>query len=575
MNRVRVFASWLLVCLATGSGVAAQAPPRPSGALTIVNAGPQGEIANLAEAREIRIVFSEPMVPLGLIPPQVQPRFVKISPALAGSFRWSGTTILILTPDPKRPLAFATTYRITVDRTATAVSGRALARAVTFQFTTPTVKLLNTEWYRRGGRYDGALVVALRFNQRVRPADIAAHLRASLAPHQWSLPDLEGLRARLAATDPPSLQQFDAKVAVARAVAASTAPVRIAVASDWDKKRFPPKPDLVVIETLDRVLPESWVRLELDARLASPAGPATPGSPQDHTVQVERALFIDRVECTVECNPDNANVIWFRSPVKVPDFARATSLRDVTGGREVALAKPHPPRQKDEYGNTRDIETTLSLEDAGFDAPAPAHTYVVTVDRGLQSADGQTLGYTWLGRIENWHRPAFTSFGDGHGVWETGGGTLLPFYARNFQNATEWASTIQPRDLMPTHQEARGQRVHRAAVGRRTDAATRRLARSHSVARPRHRRRARTRKDRPGVGRREARPSDRAGQDLRRQRHTVDRRPGDEPRHQRQGQPAEHAHLRDASRYRRPCRRRRGLHRPPRQHCVLARADRC
>jgi hypothetical protein len=227
--------------------------------------------------------------------------------------------------------------------------------------------------------------------------------------------------------------------------------VRLAVAKDWDTKRFPPKPDLVVLQAVDPVPSESWVRLALDATLPSPAGPATPGGLQEYTVEVEQALFVDRVECTTECNPDNANVMWFRAPIKVSDFARATSLRDVTtAGREVAVAKPHPPRQKDEYGNSRDIETTLSLEDAGFDSPAPAHTYEVRVDASLAAADGQTLGYTWIGRIENWHRPAFSSFGDGHGVWETGGGTLLPFYARNFRSATEWAVAVQPRDLMPT-----------------------------------------------------------------------------------------------------------------------------
>ena len=53
----------------------------------------------------------------------------------------------------------------------------------------------------------------------------------------------------------------------------------------------------------------------------------------------------------------------------------------------------------------------------------------------LQAADGQTLGYPWVGIVENWHERAFTSFGDGHGVWETGGGPQLPFYARNFRRS--------------------------------------------------------------------------------------------------------------------------------------------
>src|SRR5262245_22354097 len=78
---------------------AQSAPVRPADALTIVSSGPHGETASLAEANEIRVVFSEPMVALGRIPPVVTAPFFKIAPAVRGTFRWSGTTILIFTPD--------------------------------------------------------------------------------------------------------------------------------------------------------------------------------------------------------------------------------------------------------------------------------------------------------------------------------------------------------------------------------------------------------------------------------------------------------------------------------------------
>src|SRR5215216_3477853 len=73
----------------------AQAPPT----LSVQRAGPDGELAELEQANEIRIVFSEPMVTLGRIPQPVTAPFVRIEPALKGTFRWSGTTILIFTPD--------------------------------------------------------------------------------------------------------------------------------------------------------------------------------------------------------------------------------------------------------------------------------------------------------------------------------------------------------------------------------------------------------------------------------------------------------------------------------------------
>ncbi len=76
-------------------------------------------------------------------------------------------------------------------------------------------------------------------------------------------------------------------------------------------------------------------------------------------------------------------------------------------------------------------------------------TYAVRVAASLESEDGQRLGYPWLGLVENWHERAFTSFGDGHGVWEQSGGNQLPFFARNFQDIRQWVTPISPDTLMP------------------------------------------------------------------------------------------------------------------------------
>src|SRR5713101_7679439 len=116
--------------------------------LTVVKAGPVGEIASLAEANEIRVVFSEPMVVLGKIPRVVAAPFFHITPPVSGIFRWSGTTTLIFTPDPKTPLPFATKFDVSIDSTAKSVSGKTLDRAYSFSFVTPTIRLLSTSWFR-------------------------------------------------------------------------------------------------------------------------------------------------------------------------------------------------------------------------------------------------------------------------------------------------------------------------------------------------------------------------------------------------------------------------------------------
>jgi uncharacterized protein YfaS (alpha-2-macroglobulin family) len=439
---VRVCA-FLVGCVCLGVGVAgAQDAP-----LTVLNFGPQGEIATQDQANEIRIVFSEPMVAMGRIPNPVTAPFVTMSPAIRGTFRWSGTTTLIWTPDPKTPLPFATEYTVTVGTAATALSGRRLARPQVFRFTTPTVRLLRTHWYRRGGTADGALVVLMRFNQPVNATAVAAHTRAVLAAHDWQPPAFsKEEESRLASTDPKALEQFRAKVKAVAQIAAGGALVPLRLTSDWNRQEYPESPDLVAFEATVPVRPESWVRIELDATLPSPAGKATPGVTQDHTIEVERAFFIDGFECRRECDADGHNPIVMRSSVKVADFSAALVATDITDKpRQISRGATPRPVEEEAF----DESDRLTLEDAGFEAQPPNRRFAISAGANLRSADGQTLGYTWVGIVDNWNQRAFTSFGDGHGVWERGGGTLLPFHARNMRDITQWVTRVDPGDLMP------------------------------------------------------------------------------------------------------------------------------
>jgi uncharacterized protein YfaS (alpha-2-macroglobulin family) len=441
MTRVAALSSWILLVVSLAAS--AQTPP----ALTIVNAGPRGEVASLDEANEIRIVFSEPMVALGRIPSRPAVPFVRITPAIPGSFRWSGTTILIFTPDPRRPLPFATTYRVTVDASATAVSGRTLAKPETFTFTTPTVKLLQTHWYRRGGTVDGRMVLLLRFNQPVTRTNIASAVSAALEPHDWTAPSFTPpALARLKAADPTALDRFNAKVAATRAVARSSAPVPLRLTTDWDRERFPESPDLVAFETVQPVAPESHVRLTVAPTVRSPAGPATPGRPQQFTVEAEPAFFITGFWCTAQCDADRRNPIRTRSLVRTADFASALEVTKLAPGAEQRVPKPAATRRDE---SDLDYGGGLVIEDAGYDPQPPASRYAVTLAPGMKSADGQTLGYTWLGVVDNWHMRAFTSFGDGQGVWEKAGGTQLPFYARNMAAVSQWVVPVPTGELMP------------------------------------------------------------------------------------------------------------------------------
>ena len=235
--------SVLTLVLALGVSLLSQ-----SAELRVVTAGPTGEIRQLQDANEIRVIFSEPMVALGRVPANPSPPWIRIQPAMKGAFRWSGTTILIFTPDPAAPLPHATTFTVTLSADAAAVSGRRLGKPFEFSFTTPTVRLDVARWMRRNRQFDQPVQLMLTFNQRVRPEDVAQHLAVRYQPHKVELPSYSPEeRARLTARDPNALQQFDAKLAAARAAAGRSDALAIRPAADWDRQRFPPSDHMVVV----------------------------------------------------------------------------------------------------------------------------------------------------------------------------------------------------------------------------------------------------------------------------------------------------------------------------------------
>jgi uncharacterized protein YfaS (alpha-2-macroglobulin family) len=444
------------ITILAGLALFAAAPAaRAAEELRVTRSGPTGEIAQLQEANEIRVVFSEPMVALGRIPQPVSAPFFKMTPAVRGAFRWSGTQTLIFTPE--RPLPFATRHEVTIDAAATSVAGRRLAQPHRFAFTTPTVRLLSTSWYRRSGRYDAPLVIGLRFNQPVKPSDVAAHVRLAYEPHAWLAPQLpaDGL-TRLFEIDPRAALDFEAKVGRTRAATQASGPVAFETASEWDRQRLPPGEDLLVLVTREAVPTDAWIQVRIGPLARGVQGHETPGMHQLFTIKLEPTFFVTGLRCSSACDPDGYNPIRFTLPVRAGALRAGLRVSDLTdGGTPLAQAEARAggeeetdtPIEGDSHGE-RDWSAAMSMEDAGYSLK-PAREYLIKVDKGLRSTDGQRLGYTWLGRLENWHQRAFTSFGSGHGVWEKGGGPRLPYYARNVESVREWLAPVAADQLVP------------------------------------------------------------------------------------------------------------------------------
>ena len=211
----------------------------------------------------------------------------------------------------------------------------------------------------------------------------------------------------------------------------------------------------------------------------------------------------------------------------------------------------------------------LTLPDIGFDGQPPATTWRLRFDANLTAGDGQTLGYPWIGFLRSTYMSSFVNLGGT--VWEAGGGPLVPVHARNAVSLTQWiAPVITGLGDAAVARVAPG--VGTSAAAQEPDAPHQRHARRRAEPQPRREPCALARRHGSRMGGGGASRDPRTVRPLRGQHRT--RAAADhEPRHQREGQPAVHARVRHAPRYRaaRPGRPRR--HRGPDERHAVAGND--
>ena len=432
-----IWAVLTLLLLASLQG-AGQTP-----SLRVISATPVGELGEIGDADQVRIMFSEAMVPLGMVPAGTPPPWIRMSPAAAGSFYWSGTKTLIFSPDAAAPLPHATQFTVRIDGSAASLSGRTLGTPHEFTFTTPTVRLLEAGWYRKTSRFDSPAVILLRFNQRVVPEAVAAQVHVTLTPHTWTAPPLtDRARQRWQETDPAGLRSFDDKVEAVRRVTSRLDWVDARIAASWDERRFPPEPELVVLETIGVPAPDSWLTVFLKPGLASPEGPLT--APAQSTVlKLEPSFFATGPRCTEACDPSAYNPLGFMTPVSLAAVARALEVVDVSSPSDERRIVPVRAIVDALEESTR----SPTLHTLGFDAQPPSRTWRLRLDAALTASDGQTLGYPWVGFVENGHAPPLITFEGA--VWESGAGPQLPLIARNVSSDTRSIEPVTPSSLVP------------------------------------------------------------------------------------------------------------------------------
>ncbi|MDR1306083.1 MAG: alpha-2-macroglobulin [Treponema sp.] len=122
------------------AGVVAAPGDASSSPLTVADWGPRGFFPSTVQRPSIYVVFSEPMAALAALGSQsAVSDIVTITPPLAGSFRWYGTSHLSF--EAEEPCQAQQTYRIRVNPRARSIYGKTINGETDFSFYTESLKI--------------------------------------------------------------------------------------------------------------------------------------------------------------------------------------------------------------------------------------------------------------------------------------------------------------------------------------------------------------------------------------------------------------------------------------------------
>jgi uncharacterized protein YfaS (alpha-2-macroglobulin family) len=318
---------------ALAPGAATRGGKKDDGSFRVVFAGPQGE-AN--EVSELSLVFSRPLRKLELAGAPPPP--ITISPPIAGRWLWVGTHALHFVPETPH-LPGSTQYSVTVPAELRALDGATLGSPYQLSFSTPRLKLVDSEPSAGSRGLEPSSKFTLHFNQAVDPEQLRA--RATLSATRAG--KTEALAFTVQRPDPTQPRRLELKPT--------------------------------------RLLPiHSEIQLAVAESLAGLEGPLSLAAPLEVAVETYGPLAVDSVNCDREtphgqCAPGGSWSLELSNAVPLKDLKRALSIA------------PAVPLR---FENWTDEATPVSY--LNITAPFRAGTkYTLRVAADLRDIHGQTL----------------------------------------------------------------------------------------------------------------------------------------------------------------------------------------
>jgi uncharacterized protein YfaS (alpha-2-macroglobulin family) len=310
-----------------------------AGPLQVLRYAPEGEIPI---APFISITFNQPMVPLTTLADLAARDVpVHVEPSLPGTWRWLGAKTLTFEYDSEQidRLPKATAYRVTVPAGTKSLSGGVLAQEVTWTFTTPPPKVIETSPPDAPQPLEPLFWVA--FDQRIDPAKVLESIQVYAGSRRY---DLRLATEQELAEKPNSLRHAEGR---------------------W-----------LAFKTSEALPPETRVTVTIGPGTPSAEGPLLTSEAQTYSFSTYAPLRVEEHGCSWYGNND--------CPPFTPFYIRFNNPLDLAAFDEDLLAvDPEiPGATANAYGDFINIQG----ETRG------RTTYTVTVSGKLKDVFGQELG---------------------------------------------------------------------------------------------------------------------------------------------------------------------------------------
>ncbi len=162
------------------NNVVADAPVTSDAALEVVRFSPEGEVPL---APQLSVTFSQPMVAVTSQEEAAKFVPVKITPEVAGKWRWIGTKTIIFDPVNRFPMA--TNFNVEIPAGTKSAAGNSLASAKIFSFNTPAPQVKTVIPQSKEVSRNPILFVA--FDQQINPSIVLQKIQLNGAGKAWKL----------------------------------------------------------------------------------------------------------------------------------------------------------------------------------------------------------------------------------------------------------------------------------------------------------------------------------------------------------------------------------------------------